>query len=340
MTHLTNKIFNYKPPPRLVSAYWQRGQETLEEAQAALSFFELLFPRVSASSSRSKSVHDTPWKFAHSRGQVLGDSDFAAVIMRTSLALESSLQDLPPWQQAADTTLTRFCSSMGALIAMELSFTDHQPLENIGLFIGHDAFMLFESHVGHLYGHPDLARGRIASALYNDPLVNIKFRKCLWLTGAGNIGGTGKPLHFGQCRYLREWALLEGNIHDFDEERTWIQRQLFPGGNTWPQAADLVKDDGMSIRSVFSSSSFRRFQGVALHLKLGSTPSLRSFLTKSSGRMSLDSHLSWEFEHRLGIADSKVEAALTPAQRAQQDQEAYEKMQTIEEEKGWKRYYA
>lgn len=220
-------------------------------------------------------------------------------------------------------------------MAMELSFAGHQPLESIGLFIGPDPFMLFERHVGHLHGDPDLARARIAS--YNDPLDNIKFRKCVWLTGAGNIGGSGKPLHFGQGRYLREWALLERNVHDFEKERTWIQRQLFSGGNTWPQAADLVKDDGMSIRSASSSSSFRRFQGLALHLKLGSTPSLGSFLTKSSGRMSLDSHLSWEFAHRLGIADSKVEAALTPAQ---QDQEAYETMHTIEEEKDWKRYHA
>lgn len=49
--------------------------------------------------------------------------------------------------------------------------------------------------------------------------------------------------------------------------------------------------------------------------------------------MSLDSHLSWELEHRLGIADGDIETTSTPAQRAQQDQEAYEKMQTIEEEK-------
>lgn len=95
--HLIKGVFGSKPLLRPVSTYWQGGHETLGEAQAALSLFKLLFPRVSGPISCSDPVHQAPWKTGLLGGQLLSDYDFAAVMTRTSLALESRLRDLRPW---------------------------------------------------------------------------------------------------------------------------------------------------------------------------------------------------------------------------------------------------
>lgn len=130
-----------------------------------------------------------------------------------------------------------------------------------------------------------------------------KFQKTYWLISAEQIGYSGKckSVHMGQCTAAKEWQVLERSIHDWDEPRTWIERRLFTNRNSWPQTEDLVTGDNMSMRSVSSFNSFKRFQALALHLKIG-TPHSRSERTKSTrSKMSVDSHLSWQLEHMLDI---------------------------------------
>lgn len=133
-----------------------------------------------------------------------------------------------------------------------------------------------------------------------------KFRKSYWLASTEKIGYQGKYLHTGRCSAKTEWQILERNIHEYDEERTWIERRLFSGRGSWPQTEDLMVSDNASVRSVSSINSFRRFQALAFHLKIG-TPHSRSIRTKSTksmgSKMSLDSHLSWQLEHMLGLQE-------------------------------------
>lgn len=316
------------------------------ESRDVVRLFERLFPEVTTSNRSLNDESQTSWQHSHSPGQRLDDKDFIGVVRRTSLALTARLEGLHLWRKTAASILARLCESIGVLSAMELSCTGHQPLEAIWQFgdidsltnsrLGTQGTIGDETTSNRQYiesaeRESDFARALIASALCRDPLTHGKFRQCVWLTTAGHLG-TEKPLHFGYCRYLRNWALINLSIHDFDEEITRSSRLLFLGRNTWAQPTNPVEDDSMSVRSTSSDNSFRRFRELALHLKLGSTPSLRSFLTKSSSRMSLDSHLSWELEHRMGITDTDLEPTLTETQRAQQDQEAYDRMQTIKEE--------
>lgn len=130
-----------------------------------------------------------------------------------------------------------------------------------------------------------------------------KFRKTYWLISAEQIGYSGKckSVHTGPCTAAKEWQALNRSVHDWDEPRTWIERRLFTNRNSWPQTEDLVTADNMSMRSVSSFNSFKRFQALALHLKIG-TPHSRSVRTKSTkSKMSVDSHLSWQLEHMLDI---------------------------------------
>lgn len=152
MAHLTNKIFSSSPACGPVNSNRQGEGEGLEEASAALSIFEVLFPRASISRECHRSVSDMPWQPTLPGGYILDEYEFAAVVTRTSLALQSRLQDLRLLQQTVCTTSTRFCDSMGVLIAIELSSTSRQPLENIELFGRHDTFMLFQLGTVHKTG--------------------------------------------------------------------------------------------------------------------------------------------------------------------------------------------
>ena len=131
-----------------------------------------------------------------------------------------------------------------------------------------------------------------------------KFRKSYWLVTGKTIGYQGKNIHFGSCNAMAEWRTLDRSIYEYDAPRTWIERRLFSGRNEWPKTEDLMTSDNMSMRSVSSFNSFRRFQALAFHLKIV-TPHSRSIRTKSTrsgtSKMSLDSHLSWQLEHMLGI---------------------------------------
>lgn len=143
-----------------------------------------------------------------------------------------------------------------------------------------------------------------------------KFRKVYWLISAEKIGysGKSKSIHTGPCTAIEEWQVLERSVYDYDQPRTWIERRLFTNRNSWPQTEDLVTADNMSIRSVSSFNSFKRFQALALQLKIG-TPHSRSTRTKSTrSKMSLDSHLSWQLEHMLDI--QKDDTALDSSEKA------------------------
>lgn len=175
-----------------------------------------------------------------------------------------------------------------------------------------------------------------------------KFRKAYWLVRCNTIGRTGKTVHMGQpCTATRDWDLLDRNINDYDEERTWLERRFFSGrNNSWPQADDLTKgsDDNMSIRSGNSFNSYRRFQALALHLRIGSLKS-GSLKTKSSSnqsRCSSLSHMSWQLERMLHIRDGESEEGVLQVgeevqceaddvssveERAKMDELAYEKIQ-------------
>lgn len=174
-----------------------------------------------------------------------------------------------------------------------------------------------------------------------------KFRKAYWLVRCETIGHSGKTVHMGEpCIATHEWEILDRSIHDYDEERTWFERRLFSGRhNSWPQVNDLMAgtDDNMSIRSESSFNSFRKFQALALHLKIG-TPASRSLKTKGSSsksRRSSESHMSWRLEQVLQIHDEDdvVESeedghepeVSDSAQRAHLDQVAFEKMPNYSE---------
>lgn len=177
-----------------------------------------------------------------------------------------------------------------------------------------------------------------------------KFRKAYWLVRCETIGYGGKTVHMGEpCIATHAWEVLERNIHDYDEARTWFERRFFSGRkDTWPQANDLMTgaDDNMSMRSEHSYNSFRKFQALALHLKIG-TPASGSLKTKSSSRKSRRSdisHMSWQLERVLQIRnpDAGEEAedgdtkdagvdVTSVAERAQMDEMAYKDMLAVVE---------
>lgn len=149
-----------------------------------------------------------------------------------------------------------------------------------------------------------------------------KFRKAYWLVRCAKIGHHGKTIHMGgeRCTASLDWETLSRPILSYDEERSWIERRLFSGqGNTWPQLDDLLVTttptalDAASVRSTSSSiGSFRRFQALALHLKIGvhasSSLSSRSAKSKSTrSGMSTESHLSWQLEQMLDIRNEDDE---------------------------------
>lgn len=162
-----------------------------------------------------------------------------------------------------------------------------------------------------------------------------KFRKCYWLARVPEIGIGGKVVHFGSCKASHQWSVLARDIGDYDEPRTWIERRVFSGPSSWPQPEDLATSDNMSVRSSSSINSFRRFQALALHLKLG-TPHSRSIRSRSTkSKMSVDSHLSWQLENVLEIGDEPLAAreAFDPQEYKAQDDQAFEQIQLQESQK-------
>ncbi|KAJ9655378.1 hypothetical protein H2198_005752 [Neophaeococcomyces mojaviensis] len=159
-----------------------------------------------------------------------------------------------------------------------------------------------------------------------------KFRKAYWLARTDMIGRDGKGIHTGQCKAAKEWTILDRSIHEFDEDRPWIERQFLAHRLTLPHDNEIVMGDHMSIHSESSATSFDRFQATAVRLQLGRLPSTKSFQTSSSKRMSAESHLSWQLDRLLEISDDgPMDVSLTDEQRAEQDQRTFDLMQTIAE---------
>lgn len=133
-----------------------------------------------------------------------------------------------------------------------------------------------------------------------------KFRKAYWLARTSKIGREGKGVHTGPCKAVKEWAILERSIYEFDEDRPWIERKFLANRLSLPHDNDIVLGDQMSIHSESSATSFDRFHQTAVRLQVGRVPSHKSAMswkTTSSKRMSVESHLSWQLERVLAIND-------------------------------------
>ena len=233
-----------------------------------------------------------------------------------------------PVVDAVDCDLPMVFNALGLMLALELSSYVKDLMQQDGK-LSDPASWPKELH--------DFVDSTLRTLSLNAEYAE-KFRRSYWLVKTDKIGYGGKGIHMGDCLATNEWQVLNRDIHEYDEERTWIERRLFSGRNTWPQANDLVNGDNMSMRSVSSFNSFRRFQALAFHLKIG-TPHSRSTRTKSTkSKMSLDSHLSWRLEHLLEIKEhdeahgsSDEREALSSTQHAEQDQQAFETIQSIEQ---------
>jgi len=193
---------------------------------------------------------------------------------------------------------TKVFSALGLMIALEFS-ANAAFLSSAPGPISDPAFWTSEMHK-FVY--------TFIENLSQDADCADKFRKAYWLARTDQISSPdGKNIHTGPCKASREWSIFSRNIHDFDEDRPWIERQFLARRLSLPRdtAKEIVVGDGdhMSIHSESSATSFDQFQATAVRLQVGRVPSARTFRTTSSNRMSVESHLSWQLERVLEISD-------------------------------------